>query len=136
MKFLYARKFNVHESHTLLQNYLIAHHKFPQWYKNLTVNDASVQNVIDCGYFVPLLEPDAEGHQIILIRVGKFNPDQSSSNSIARANNILFETMLNTRTYSKNGFIFVFDEGDVTIKHLSALSLIDLKYMVQLFQVK
>lgn len=58
LRFLRTKKFNVPDACAMLQRYLINRALYPQWFKNLDIDDTRAMQLMKEGFIIPLPEKD------------------------------------------------------------------------------
>ncbi|KAF7988467.1 hypothetical protein HCN44_001040 [Aphidius gifuensis] len=134
LRFLRTKKFSVPLAQEMLERYLTIRQLYPEWFQNLDINDPDIENIIDSGYLVPLLEKDKQGRQVILSCAGRFDPYKFTSAQMARAHSIVVESLMDEEDNQVHGYIHVNDESGLTMGHVSAWSLTDIKNMLRCIQ--
>ncbi|XP_034947099.1 clavesin-2 [Chelonus insularis] len=134
LRFLRTKKFSVPLAQEMLERYLTIRQLYPDWFQNLDINDPDIEAIIDSGYLVPLLEKDDHGRQVILSCAGRFDPYKYTSAQMARAHSIVVEALLDDEENQVRGYTHVNDESGLTMSHVSAWSLTDIRNMLRCIQ--
>lgn len=74
LRFLRTKKFSVPSACEMLERYLTIRQLFPQWFKQLDINDPAINEIFENGYLVPLPQRDSTGRQVIFSVAAKFDP--------------------------------------------------------------
>ncbi|XP_057333775.1 clavesin-2 [Microplitis mediator] len=134
LRFLRTKKFSVPMAQEMLERYLTIRQLYPDWFQNLDINDPDIEAIIDSGYLVPLLEKDEHGRQVILSCAGRFDPYKYTSAQMARAHSLVVESLLDDEENQVRGYTHVNDESGLTMGHVSAWSLTDIRNMLRCIQ--
>lgn len=127
MRFLRARKFNLSEACELFENYLFYNNAYPHWFKNISISDDAVAEVIESGWIVPLPVKDDEGRQIIFYRTKRLDPERISSADMTRAQELVCRRLLQDEEVQIGGAIFLSDDADLLQEHITMWTLVDFK---------
>lgn len=119
----------------LLEKYLTVRQMFPNWFKNLDIDDPSLGEIFDSGYLFPLPERDELGRRIIFSCASRFNASKFSSAQMARTHAMIVESLLDEQESQVAGYCYITDEAGLTMNHVSLWSLVDLKKMSKCIQV-
>ncbi|KAK0181119.1 hypothetical protein PV327_003430 [Microctonus hyperodae] len=134
LRFLRTKKFSVPMAQEMLERYLTIRQLYPDWFQTLDINDADMEAIIDSGYLVPLPERDEHGRQVIMSCAGRFDPYKYTSTQMARAHSIVVEALLDDEENQVRGYTHVNDESGLTMGHVSAWSLTDIRNMLRCIQ--
>jgi len=72
LRFLRTKKFSVPQACEMLERYLTIRQLYPQWFKNLDPLDKDLEDIIDAGYLVPLLDRE-DGRLVSVVNFTKKN---------------------------------------------------------------
>lgn len=136
LRFLRTKKFSVPAACEMLQRYLTIRQLYPQWFQKLDIEDKALEEIIDSGYLVPLLERDQHGRQLILSCAGKFDTYRFTSAQMARAHSLVCESLLDDEDSQVAGYTHVNDESGMSMSLLSLWTLTDIKNMLGCIQVR
>ncbi|KAG7201498.1 hypothetical protein KM043_004254 [Ampulex compressa] len=134
LRFLRTKKFSLPMAQEMLERYLTIRQLYPDWFQNLDIDDPDIEAIIDAGYLVPLLERDPHGRQVILSCAGRFDPYKFTSAQMARAHSLVVEALMDEEENQVRGYTHVNDESGLTMGHLSAWSLTDIRNMLRCIQ--
>ncbi|XP_015509377.1 clavesin-2 [Neodiprion pinetum] len=134
LRFLRTKKFSVPLAQDMLERYLTIRQLYPNWFQNLDIKDPAMEAIIDSGYLVPLPQRDRLGRQVILSCAGRFDPYKFTSAQMARAHSLVVETLMDEEENQVHGYSHVNDESGLTMGHLSAWSLTDIRNMLRCIQ--
>lgn len=134
LRFLRTKKFSLPMAQEMLERYLKIRQLYPEWFQNLDINDKYLEEIIDSGYLIPLKEKDKYGRQVIISCAGRFDPYKFTSAQMARAHSIVVESLMDEEDNQVHGYIHVNDESGLTMGHISAWSLTDIKNMLRCIQ--
>ncbi|CAK9799530.1 clvs2 [Anthophora plagiata] len=134
LRFLRTKKFSVPMAEEMLERYLTIRQLYPNWFQNLDIEDPDIEAIIDAGYLVPLMERDRHGRRVILSCAGRFDPYKYTSAQMARAHSLVVEALMDDEENQVRGYTYVNDESGLTMGHLSAWSLTDIRNMLRCIQ--
>ncbi|XP_012285101.1 clavesin-2 [Orussus abietinus] len=134
LRFLRTKKFSVPLAQEMLERYLTIRQLYPNWFQNLDVDDPAIEAILDGGYLVPMLERDQHGRQVILSCAGRFDPYKYTSAEMARVHSIVVEALLDDEENQVHGYTHINDESGLTMGHISAWSLTDIRNMSRCIQ--
>ncbi|OAD52285.1 Clavesin-1 [Eufriesea mexicana] len=134
LRFLRTKKFSVPMAEEMLERYLTIRQLYPNWFQNLDIEDADIEAIIDAGYLIPLLERDQHGRRVILSCAGRFDPYKHTSAQMARAHSLVVEALMDDEENQVRGYTYVNDESGLTMGHLSAWSITDIRNMLRCIQ--
>lgn len=134
LRFLRTKKFNVQASLDNLEKYLIIRQTFPDWFQKLDVNEPEVDELISAGYLVPLPRRDENGRQILLRCARKFDTSRFSPSSLIKTHALIAELLLDDEESQVAGFIYINDESEIPLSHISTFSLTDLRNLIRCLQ--
>ncbi|CAK9831239.1 clvs2 [Anthophora retusa] len=134
LRFLRTKKFSVPMAEEMLERYLTIRQLYPNWFRNLDIEDPDIEAIIDAGYLVPLMERDRHGRRVLLSCAGRFDPYKYTSAQMARAHSLVVEALMDDEENQVRGYTYVNDESGLTMGHLSAWSLTDIRNMLRCIQ--
>ncbi|XP_051166125.1 clavesin-2 [Leptopilina boulardi] len=134
LRFLRTKKFSLPLAEEMLERYLTMRQLYPDWFQNLDINDSDIEAIIDSGYLVPLLERDEQGRKVILSCAGRFDPYKYTSAQMARTHSIVVEALMDEEENQVKGYTHLNDESGLTMGHISAWSLTDIRNMLRCIQ--
>ncbi|KAG9437698.1 clavesin-2 [Apis mellifera carnica] len=118
----------------MLERYLTIRQMYPNWFQNLDIEDRDIEAIIDAGYLIPLMERDRHGRRVILSCAGRFDPYKYTSAQMARAHSLVVEALMDDEENQVRGYTHINDESGLTMGHLSAWSLTDIRNMLRCIQ--
>lgn len=136
LRFLRVKKFSLQPACEMLEKYLTIRQLYPQWFRNLDIEDKALEEIIDMGYVVPMPERDEHGRQLILTCAGKFDPYRFTSAQMARAHSLVTEALLDDEESQVAGYSHINDEEGLSMGLLSLWSLTDIRAMLKCIQVR
>lgn len=71
LRFLRTKKFSVPQACSLLEKYLATRQIYSRWFRNLNYDDPVIQEIINCGYLVPLPCRDSQNRLVMMACPGK-----------------------------------------------------------------
>ncbi|XP_003698057.1 clavesin-2 [Apis florea] len=134
LRFLRTKKFSVPMAEEMLERYLTIRQMYPNWFQNLDIEDRDIEAIIDAGYLIPLMERDRHGRRVILSCAGRFDPYKYTSAQMARAHSLVVEALMDDEENQVRGYTHINDESGLTMGHLSAWSLTDIRNMLRCIQ--
>ncbi|XP_026670970.1 clavesin-2 [Ceratina calcarata] len=134
LRFLRTKKFSVPMAEEMLERYLTIRQMYPNWFQNLDIEDPDIEAIVDAGYLVPLMERDRYGRRVILSCAGRFDPYKYTSAQMARAHSLIVEALMDDEENQVRGYTHINDESGLTMGHLSAWSLTDIRNMLRCIQ--
>ncbi|XP_076244833.1 clavesin-2 [Calliopsis andreniformis] len=134
LRFLRTKKFSLPMAEEMLERYLTIRQLYPAWFQNLDIEDPNIEAIIDAGYLIPLLERDRHGRRVILSCAGRFDPYKYTSAQMAQAHSLVVEALLDDEENQVRGYTHINDESGLTMGHLSAWSLTDIRNMLRCIQ--
>lgn len=127
LRFLRVTKFSVRAACTKLERFLYVHQACPQYFGNLTIEDDKLQEIIDIGWIIPLPERDQFGRQVLFFRSKVIDPDRHTSANMMRAYELVMHSLYDDDAVQIAGIVFVFDDDDFSMGHVTMWSLTDIK---------
>ncbi|KAK2576914.1 hypothetical protein KPH14_005535 [Odynerus spinipes] len=134
LRFLRTKKFSLPMAQEMLERYLTIRQLYPDWFQNLDVDDPDIQAIVDSGYLVPLPKRDAHGRKVLLSCAGRFDPYKYTSAQMVRAHSLIVEALMDDEENQVRGYTYINDESGLTMGHLSAWSLTDIRNMLRCIQ--
>ncbi|XP_076669057.1 clavesin-2 isoform X2 [Andrena cerasifolii] len=134
LRFLRTKKFSLPMAEEMLERYLTIRQLYPNWFQNLDIEDPDIEAIIDAGYLIPLVERDRHGRRVILSCAGRFDPYKYTSAQMARAHSLVVEGLMDDEENQVRGYTHINDESGLTMGHLSAWSLTDIRNMLRCIQ--
>lgn len=127
LRFLRVCKFSVPAACTKLERFIYIHQAYPQWFRNLSLEDASIREIIDLGWVIPLPEKDELGRQVIFYRSKVIDPLKHTAAQVMRAQELVFQALYDDEEVQVAGIVFLFDDTDFSLQHVTMWSLSDIK---------
>ncbi|XP_031839310.1 clavesin-2 [Nomia melanderi] len=134
LRFLRTKKFSLPLAQEMLERYLTIRQVYPNWFQNLDIEDPDIEAIVDAGYLIPLPRRDRHGRRVILSCAGRFDPYRYTSAQMARAHSLVVEALMDDEENQIRGYTHVNDESGLTMGHLSAWSLTDIRNMLRCIQ--
>ncbi|XP_076178565.1 clavesin-2 [Ptiloglossa arizonensis] len=134
LRFLRTKKFNLPMAEQMLERYLSIRQRYPNWFQNLDIEDPDIEAIVDAGYLVPLPDRDRNGRRVILSCAGRFDPYKYTSAQMARTHSLVVEALMDDEENQVRGYTYINDESGLTMGHLSAWSLMDIRNMLRCIQ--
>uniref|UniRef100_A0A1B6DGL7 CRAL-TRIO domain-containing protein n=1 Tax=Clastoptera arizonana TaxID=38151 RepID=A0A1B6DGL7_9HEMI len=130
MRFIRARKMNVEESYLLLCNYYDYRKKNQELFDNMTLKDTLIQQALYDGFPGVLANRDRKGRCIILFFCNHWDHCNYSLEVIYRSLLLSLDKLLDNPQNQFNGFVFVVDWTDFSLRQSTNLSPRILKSMI------
>ncbi|XP_014228618.1 clavesin-2 [Trichogramma pretiosum] len=134
LRFLRTKKFSLPQAQEMLERYLTIRQTYPDWFQNLDIEDPGIEAIIDAGYLVPLLLRDEQGRRVILSQAGRFDPYKFTSAQMVRVHSLVVEALMDDEDSQVHGYTYLNDESGLTMGHLSAWSVSDIRNMLTCIQ--
>lgn len=131
LRFLRVCKFNVPKACAKLENFLIIHQEFPEWFRNVSIDDLGIRYLIESGYVVPLPERDSQGRLVLFYDQKYLDPEKSSITDLMRMAELVFQMFYDDERTQIAGHIWVYDDSASTLKHIRQWSLNDIKHGIK-----
>lgn len=129
MAFLRSAKFNVHRACVKFENCALLKFKYPQYFDIEHNRDRILERnmaLLNTGMLYALSERDSEGRLILILKLGRRDPELFSVPEIFQLFQCVFATlMLSSEENHVSGYVFVIDHYDVGFRHF--YSPVDLK---------
>ncbi|KAK9883995.1 hypothetical protein WA026_004930 [Henosepilachna vigintioctopunctata] len=133
LRFLRTKKFSVPQACEMLERYLTIRQLYPQWFRNLNPEDPDLEEIINAGYLVPLLERD-EGKLVLFSCAGKFDPHKFTSAHMVKVHSMVTEALMDDELNQINGYTYINDESGFQMAHISLWSLTDVRNILRCIQ--
>lgn len=127
LRFLRVTKFSILAACTKLERFIYIHQAYPQWFSNLSLDDPAVKEIIDLGWVIPLIEKEEYGRQVLFYRSKVLNPAKHTAAQVMKTQEIIFQAMYEDEEVQIAGIVFIFDDTDFTMQHVTMWSLTDIR---------
>ncbi|XP_014206720.1 clavesin-1-like [Copidosoma floridanum] len=134
LRFLRTKKFSLPLAQDMLERYLSIRQLYPDWFRNLDIDDPEIEAILDAGYLVPLIKRDSHGRKVILSCAGRFDPYKYTSAQMVRVHSLVVEALMDDEESQVHGYTHLNDESGLTMGHLSSWSLTDIRNMLACIQ--
>ncbi|XP_074101379.1 clavesin-1-like [Cotesia typhae] len=134
LRFLRTKKFSLPMAQDMLVRYLQAKQLYPEWFQNLDFDDPEMQGIIDSGFVVPLLEKDKHGRQVLFSFYNRVDPSKYGSREVSRVFALTFEMLMDDEENQVRGYKHVTDASGISLAHMSAWSLTDIRILFRWLQ--
>lgn len=131
LRFLRVCKYNVPRACAKLENFLIIHQEFPAWFRNVSIDDPGVRQLLESGYVVPLPERDRYGRLVLFFVQEYLNPDIHSIADIVRTADLIFQMFYDDERTQIAGHVWIYDDTGSTLKHFRQWGINDIKHGVR-----
>lgn len=127
LRFLRVCKFSVPAACAKLERFIYIHQAYPQWFLNLSLDDLCVREIIELGWVIPLPEKDELGRQVIFYQSKVIDPVRHTAAQVMRAQELVFQALYDDEEVQVAGIVFLFDDTEFTLQHVTMWSLSDMK---------
>jgi hypothetical protein len=134
LRFLRTKKFSVRAACEMLEKYLTIRELYPAWFRRLDIEDPELEEIIDSGYLVPLLQRDENGRQILFTNAGKFDPYRFTAAQMARTHSLISEAFFDEEENQVGGYTYINDESGLSMGHVSLWSFVDIRNILKCIQ--
>ncbi|XP_046383324.1 retinol-binding protein pinta-like isoform X2 [Ischnura elegans] len=118
LKFLRGCKFDRVATQTKLRNFYEMRAKVPEWYSKRDPELPEVQEMLKMGTFLPLLDKNDRGQQVVLIRAAVHDPRKHQQNDLFKTSNMLVDLMVHEdELISVYGVVAIVDLKGVSLGH-------------------
>ncbi|XP_055607394.1 retinaldehyde-binding protein 1-like isoform X1 [Uranotaenia lowii] len=126
LRFLRMRKFSLPRAQETLERYLAMRQTFPQWFQKLDPLDPVTEQVLSDHQFQNLGQ-DSRGRTVLMMKLKTFNVEKFNSIQQCRDLQLCIETLADEERTQIGGYVAILDYADVTMRHIAAWSLTDVK---------
>uniref|UniRef100_A0A1B6L1L8 CRAL-TRIO domain-containing protein n=1 Tax=Graphocephala atropunctata TaxID=36148 RepID=A0A1B6L1L8_9HEMI len=131
LRFLHARKMKVEESFKLLCNYHEYRNQHPALFENMTLNDTLIQQALYDGFPGVLANRDRRGRCVLVFFCNHWDHSNYSLEVIYRSLLLTLDHLLEHEENQMNGFVFVVDWTDFSLRQSTNISPRVMKAMVE-----
>jgi CRAL/TRIO domain len=134
LQFLRAKKFSNPEAFKSYEKLQTNYEAYSKWFKNLSLEDDRLRELLDLGYIVPLKERDSNGCRVLLSRPKVFDTKKFTEDDIYRSFFWIASTLLEEPETQVSGMILAVDYSDTKLDYISLFSLMDMKHFATCIQ--
>jgi CRAL/TRIO domain len=134
LQFLRAKKFLNAEAFKSYEKLQTNYEAYPKWFKNLSLEDERMRELLDAGYLVPLKERDSNGCRVLLSRPRVFDTKKFNEDDIYRSFFWIANTLLEEPETQVSGMVLLVDYKDAKLDYISLFSLMDMKHFASCIQ--
>lgn len=134
LRFLRVKKYSNAHAFKMFEKFLISCQTYPQWFGNLTLDDARLKELLDCGFIFPLMERDRNGCRVIMIRANKLDTKKFTFSDVLKAINFVVFTLSEEEETVIAGFVYIIDHKNISMDYVSLFSLTDMRNYLKCIQ--
>ncbi|KAG8229848.1 hypothetical protein J437_LFUL009123 [Ladona fulva] len=134
LRFLRTKKFSVPQAQEILERYLTIRQAYPIWFRGLSVDDKIVNEILDCGYLIPLPQRDQFGRKVILSCPGRLDSHKYTATDVIRTHSVVVEVLMDDEESQIKGFVYINDERGLQMSHLSMWTFNELRRITKCIQ--
>lgn len=127
LRFLRVCKFSVPAACAKLENYLCIHMAYPKWFKNISIDDVRVRELIENEYLLPLPEKDQFGRQVLLWQTKHLDSKKFTSQDLFHLTELVFQIFYDDEETQVGGFLCIFEDTDFNMGHITMWSMSDVR---------
>lgn len=131
LRFLRVCKFSVPGACAKLENYLCIHQAYPKWFKNISIDDQRVRELLEAEYVIPLPEKDQFGRQVLLFQTGHLDSKKFTSVDLMHMAELIFQIFYDDEETQVGGFMCIFDDTGFNMGHVTMWNLSDVRDAVK-----
>jgi len=118
-----------------LDFYFSVKSSLPAWFSGWDPTQASIQNVLKAGVFLPLAGYDKHGRWVYLVRFGAIQPNSMKVDDLYKVALMLLDRALEDNSQAAvQGIVVIYDIGGVTTSHTLMMTPAIMKKHVVVFQ--
>ncbi|XP_057338580.1 retinol-binding protein pinta-like [Microplitis mediator] len=118
LKFLRCCNYDVTKTQEKIYNYYAQRTKCPEWFYDRNPFSSELEELLDMGVFIPLIQFNDEGRMIIIIRVSIHDPYKHKIANVIKTGKMILDVAIkDNMTVSTIGVIVIFDMNNVTLSH-------------------
>lgn len=134
LRFLRVKKFLNAEAFKCYEKLLVNYESYGKWFKNLSLDDESLLELVNKGYIIPLKERDRNGCRVILAQPKVFDTKKFTEDHIYRSFFLSVMTLLEEPETQVSGITVIVDFKDVKLDYITLFSLMELKHLAHCLQ--
>ncbi|KAF7274974.1 hypothetical protein GWI33_012365 [Rhynchophorus ferrugineus] len=131
LRFLRVKKFSIPMAQQTLLKYLNFRKRFDHIFRNLTLNDDKVNELLTNGYIFVSPVRDSQGRRVILYDLSKFDPKRYTGTDMARAHAITYETLLTEEENQILGVVHVADIGAINASFVTLFTVTEFGTLIK-----
>ncbi|XP_035794957.1 retinol-binding protein pinta-like [Anopheles albimanus] len=116
--FLRTTKYNIDKTKNKLHHFLKTREKLTEWFSDRDPVRPELQELLDIGVFLPLLEKDKLNRQVVIIRTSAHDPKRHKQDNVFKVDKMILDLLLHLDDMvSVYGVVAIFDMRGVTLGH-------------------
>lgn len=135
LAFLRSTKFNVHRACAKFENCALLKFRYPQYFAFESCRERVLARniaLLNTGLLYALTERDSEGRLVLIVKLGRRDPDIFTVPDIFQLFQCVFATlMLSSEENHVSGYVFVIDHLNVGLMHYSPIDLKTYLYVMK-----
>jgi len=118
LRFLRSKKFSVPMAQETLLKYIAMRQTHTNWFHATAITDPLVLDLVNRGVAFALPKRDQHGRRVLWTVGGNIDPEIHTSESVMKAIQVVFESLLEDEENQIRGFTHILDESGITVSHL------------------
>lgn len=133
--FLSSCKYNVERTKAKIEMFYLIRYVMPEIFTNRDPRLPRVQQILNLGLFVPLVNPESEdNYDTIIVRMTFFDPDKIPLQLLMKVNLMIIDVLLTDEATHFKRFEFLVDLKDFSNKYQEQLLPNQMKRLLQYFE--
>lgn len=127
LRFLRVCKFSVPGACVKLENYLCIHQSYPKWFRNVSIDDVRVREMLENEYVIPLPEKDQFGRQVLWFTSSRLDSKKYTSVDLMHVAELIFQIFYDDEETQVGGFLCIFEDTGFNMGHVTMWTLSDVR---------